>query len=233
MRTPKSGEEKQQAVEIGRRLRELRKGAKLSLQEIADRLNREYGANTNKGMISKYENVIHEPAAGTLFCLARILGVSVDHILGKTDEKNAVFSESGAETAGSAVKIYTRFNPTDGGECDEDTIELIPLTWLVGGRDFFGLRIDGGRLAPRYYDGDVVLFERRGKIERDRVALVSVGEGDAFPCFIIKKREGKLIRPLDPSRKEQYYTTEELAKIPVHIIGAAVQVRRMEYDLPE
>ncbi len=230
MRTPKSDEEKEQAIETGRRLRELRKSAKLSLQEIADRLNSEYGANTNKGMISKYENGIHEPAVGTLFCLARILGVSVDYILGRTDDITGTSISYEPGGMGSVVNVYSRVNPTDGkiAPCG---IELIPREWLVGGRDFFGLRIEGGRLAPRYYDGDIVLFERRGKIARDRVALVSVGEEDAFLCYIVKKREGKLIRPLDPAHREEYFTTAELAEIPVHIIGAAVQVRRMESDI--
>lgn len=228
MRTPKSGEDKQQTVEIGKRLRKLRKDAKLSLQEIADRLNKQYGANTNKGMISKYENGVHEPSAGTLYCLSRILGVSVDYILGRTDMPADKAPEPGAETTACALEVFTRYNPSDGGALDTSVTELIPHTWMIGGRAFFGLKIADGSLAPRYYKDDVIIFERRSKVERDRVALVSVGEEDAFVCFVIKKHEGKIIRPLDPSLEEHYYTTQELADIPVHIIGAAVQVRRIE-----
>lgn len=232
MRTPKSGAEKQEAIEIGSRLRELRKGAKLSLQDIADRLNREYGASTNKGMISKYENGIHEPSAGTVFCLARILGVSSDYILGKTEEKTMP-PEPGAETKAYAVEVFTRYNPLDGGDIDKSSYELIPLSWLVGGREFFALKISGSSLAPRYYDGDVIIFEKRSKTQHEQVGIVSIGTGDAFICNIIKKRDGKVIKPLEPGKAEKFYSTEELASIPVQIIGAAIQVRRMEYIWPE
>lgn len=230
MRTPKSGAEKQRAVEIGTRLKELRKGAKLSLQDIADRLNKEYGASTNKGMISKYENGIHEPSAGTLYCLARILGVSSDYIMGKTEDK-AQPPEAGTQVGAYAVKIYTRFNTEDGGDIDVNRYELIPMTWLTGGRQFFGYRVSGGVLAPRYYDGDVIIFERRSKTVPEQVGLVCVGNQDAVLCNITKKRDGKLIKPLERGKEAQFYTTEELTTKAVQIVGAAVQIRRMEYDL--
>lgn len=231
MRIPKSGAEKQKAVEIGIRLKSLRKGARLSLQDVADRLNDEYGASTNKGMISKYENGIHEPSAGTLFCLARILGVSSDYILGKTEDKSRPV-EPGTEVGAYAVKIFTRYNVSDGGDVDESLHELIPLSWLVGGREFFGLKISGGSLAPRYYDGDIIIFEKRSKTEREQVGIVSIGSADAFICSIIKKRDGKIIKPLAPGAEEKFYTTEQLAETPVHILGAAIQVRRMECEFP-
>lgn len=221
----------QKAWETGQRLKALRKSAGLSLQDIAERLNREYGATTNKGMISKYENGVHEPSAGTLFCLSRILGVSVDYLMGRTENKHDISPASESEGGGCMVPVFLRCNPADGGEIDREATELIPRAWLIGGRSFFGIRIQSGRLAPRYYDGDVVIFERRTKTAHDQVALVSVGEEDAMLCHVIKKREGKIIRPLDPLLSEAYYTTEELAAIPVKILGAAVQVRRMEYSL--
>lgn len=230
MRTPKTALKKQEIKELGVRLKMVRKSARLSLDDVAERLNREYGANCNKGMISKYENGVHEPSAGTVFCLARILGVSPDYLLGKTDEISPPPPDQGTDTQGHVIPIYTRFNPNDGGRLEKGTVELVPQSWTVGGRDFFGIRIRGGDLAPRYYDGDLVIFERRSKIDRDRVGIVSVGGGDAFICLIIRKRDGKWIRPLNRDLKDRFYTTKELTDIPVKIIGAAVQVRRMEFD---
>lgn len=232
MRTPKTGAEKQRAVEIGCRLKALRKGAHLSLQDIADRLNREYGASTNKGMISKYENGIHEPSAGTLFCLARILGVSSDYIMGKTEEKRLP-TDLGVPVEAHAVRVFTRYNAVDGGDVDTKAYEMVPLSWHVGGREFFGFRVSGGMFAPRYYDGDVIIFERRSKTAHEQVGLVCIGDEDAFLCNITKKRDGKLIKPLERGKEAQFYTTEELAARSVQIVGAAVQVRRMEYELFE
>lgn len=231
MRIRKVAAKNQETAAIGLRLKNLRKQSGLSLSDVADRLNREFGANANKGMISKYENGIHEPSAGTVFCLAKVLGVSADYLMGKSDVPDLSDTKQGSELQGRVIKIYTRFNPIDGGECETESVELIPQAWLMGGREFFGIRIQDGSLAPRYYDGDVVIFERRGKMDHDRVGLVSIADGDAFICLILKKRNGKWIKPLDPEKQDVFYTTEQLAEIPVRILGAAVQVRRMEYQL--
>ena len=83
MRKPQTAEKKAEMVRIGNRLNAIRKEAGLSLSDVAERLNRAFGANTNKGMISKYENGIHEPSASTIYCMSRIFGVSIDYINGR------------------------------------------------------------------------------------------------------------------------------------------------------
>lgn len=228
MRTPKSDTQKQEAALVGLRIKAVRKSAGFSLQEVAERLNRDYNANINKGMISKYENGIHEPSAGIIYFLSNIFGVSPDYLLCKTDAMTELNSNSEQYDTGHVLKIYSRYNTTDGGDVENDSIEIIPSKWLLGGHEFFGLRISGSELAPRYYDGDIVIFERRSKIPSDRVGLVSIGSDDAFLCHIVRKRNGKSIIPLDRRTEEMFFTTEQLEESDIHIIGTAVQVRRME-----
>ena len=224
----KSDTKKADAVLIGARLKSVRKNAGFSLQEIAERLNRDFGASINKGMISKYENGIHVPSAGTVHCLSNIFGVSADYLMGKTDEPNEESDSSMPVETGHGIRVYSRFNPADGGEIEIGSVEFIPSGWLAGGHEFFGLRISGSDLAPRYYDGDIVIFEQRSKVPGDRVGLVSIGGKDAFLCHIVRKRTGKAIIPIDRRLKEMFFTTEQLEEDHIHIIGAAVQVRRME-----
>lgn len=179
-------------------------------------------------MLSKYENGIHEPSAGTVYCLANIFGISPEYITCKTDIPNDSDTvDTNAETA-SLITVYARFNPCDGGEIEAGTVEFIPSGWLAGGHEFFGLRIKGSELAPRYYDGDIVIIERRSKVPGDRVGLVTIGAGNAFLCHVVRKRNGKAIIPLNRKWKEKFYTTEQLEESDVRIIGSAVQVRRME-----
>ena len=227
MNTQKSDTKNHNAEIIGARIRQLRKDAGLSLQEIAERLNRDFNANANKGMISKYENGIHEPSAVTVYCLSRIFGVSAEYLSGRSDEMR-VSSQSGGDANGQILTIYTRYNSYDGGDLEEGTVELIPSQWVTGGHEFFGLRITGSRLAPRYYDGDLIIFERCCRVRQDRVALVSVGGNDAFLCHVVRKRTGKSFIPIDRKLDELYYSTEELEQSDIRIIGAAVQIRRME-----
>jgi len=231
MRKPQTIEKKEEMIKLGARLNALRCESGLSLSYVADRLNREYGANTNKGMISKYENGIHEPSATTIYCLSRIFNVSPDYIMGKTDEKVEETPVQGTEATGYCLKLYTSLTDRDNGTTDESESVLIPTSWLVGGQEFFAYRVKGGRFAPRYYDGDILIFQRRIKAKKNQVALVSVDDEEAFLCFVTKKRDGKIITPLDPAYDSVFYTTEEIASRPVRILGLCVQLRRQEFGL--
>ncbi len=228
MRMQQTPEKKAECILIGKRIKEVRKEAGLSLGNIADRLNKEFAANTNKGMLSKYENGIHEPSASMVYCMGLIMGVSSDYLMGKTDEKYPPRAVQGEETTALVLKVYKNLKEFGVGEIDDTAYELIPKNWLVGGREFFGYRVGVGRCAPRYYSGDIIIFEKKMKVARDQIAIVSIGDGDAFLCTVNKKREGKIITPLDPAYEGKFYSTEEIANIPVRIIGAAVQVRRSE-----
>lgn len=230
MRKPQTPEKKEEMLRIGSRLNQIRREAGLSLSDVADRLSREYGANTNKGMISKYENGIHEPSASTIYCLSRIFGVSSDYIMCRTDEKYEPAPTQGAEATGYCVKLFTSMTDRDEGVQDESKTVLIPKEWLVGGREYFAYRVKGGRAAPRYFDGDIIIFERKIKTRKEQVALVSVGDAEAGLCLITKKRTGKIIKPLDPAYDSHFYSTEEIAEIPVKILGVAVELRRQDFE---
>lgn len=230
MRKSQSEERKADAIETGRRMKEVRRESGLSLSDIADRLNRDYGASTNKGMLSKYENGVHEPSATMIYCLSLILGVSTEYLLGTSDEKNPPIPTQGTDGTGYVLDVFSSMKEFGCGVRDPEITEIIPKSWLVGGREYFAYKISGGRFAPRYYAGDIVIFEKKVKVAKEQVALVSVGDSDAFLSLVTKKREGKLIIPLDPAYDERFYTTEEVASVPVRIIGVAVQVRRNEVD---
>lgn len=228
MRKKQTPEKKAEMIRVGARLNAIRREAGLSLTDVAERLNRDYGANTNKGMISKYENGIHEPSASTIFCLSRIFNVSSDYIMCRTEEKVAPTAAQGCESSAYCVKLFTSLTDRDNGVQDFSRNVYIPTNWLVGGKEYFAYVVKGGRFAPKYYDGDIVIFERKIKAKKDQPCLVSVEGGEAFLCTVTKKREGKVVAPLDPAYESKFYSTEEIAKLPVKILGVAVELRRTE-----
>ncbi|MDR1002155.1 MAG: helix-turn-helix domain-containing protein [Oscillospiraceae bacterium] len=228
MRKIRTEEKRTEAIEIGARMKKVRRNAGMSLSDIADRLNRDFGASTNKGMLSKYENGVHAPSASMIYCLSIILGVPADYLLGKSDVDNNGSITQGTEGTGYILNVYTSLTDYNQGEKDLDSTEIIPTSWLKGGRTFFAYKISSGRFAPRYFANDIVIFEKKIKASKDQVALVSVGGAPAFLCLIDKKREGKYFIPLDPAYSSEFYSTQEIAETPVKIIGIAVQLRRPE-----
>lgn len=69
---------------IGNRIKELRKSYGLTLEELADTLNKEYPdtINFNKGKISKWENNREEPRLSSIKILADFFDVPLDYFNG-------------------------------------------------------------------------------------------------------------------------------------------------------
>ena len=70
---------------FGKRLKETRREAGLTLEELAAKYNMTFDGGLNKGTLSKYENGKQEPIVSTVANLAKILNVSVDYLMGTSD----------------------------------------------------------------------------------------------------------------------------------------------------
>ena len=83
---------------IGNRIKELRKSHNLTLEELADTLNKKYPdtINFNKGRISKWENNREEPRLSSVKILADFFDVPLDYFNGidlEQDEISPIYSK--------------------------------------------------------------------------------------------------------------------------------------------
>lgn len=90
----------------GEKIRELRKKAGMTQTQLSEKLNAEYGLNTDRVMVSKWETGFQTPVVSTLSCIAKLFGVSLDYINGTHTNENdnieaakvALFSGAGEVT---------------------------------------------------------------------------------------------------------------------------------------
>jgi transcriptional regulator with XRE-family HTH domain len=72
------------------RLHNLRIEHGYSLESLANELNNRFNASFNKGMLSKYESGKTVPDFKNVPCIAEFFGVSVDYLIGISDNPNLV-----------------------------------------------------------------------------------------------------------------------------------------------
>lgn len=72
---------KKEGITMNFRLKQLRKERKLSQLQLA------FDLNMNQNTISRYENLERQADYDTLIRFADYFGVSVDYLLGRTDDK--------------------------------------------------------------------------------------------------------------------------------------------------
>ncbi len=114
-------------------------------------------------------------------------------------------------------------------EAQEEIIDYvdIPREWTKGDKHFFGLKIKGNSMSPKYLPDDTVVFEQTDDIEyaNNKDACVMVNGCDAtFKKFNINQ-SGVTLTPLNLENEDGYTTTfydvEQVRNLPVKVIGIA------------
>lgn len=105
-----------------------------------------------------------------------------------------------------------------------DYEEITPEMANMG--KIFGLKIKGDSMMPEMAEGDVVLVLEQSDVESGDIAVVMVGSEDATIKRVIKGADSITLIPFNPAYTPMTFSAEECNKLPVRIIGKAVELRR-------
>ena len=152
--------------------------------------------------------------------LSELFEASTDYLLGKEDSPVQGANKIpvlGSIPAGIPV------------EAVEDILdwEEIPASWATGGREYFGLKVKGDSMYPKYLEGDTVILRKQDSCDSGDDCVVMVNGYDATLKQVFLREDGCIeIRPLNPSYPPTTYTPDDIAKLPVSIAGVVVELRR-------
>lgn len=105
-----------------------------------------------------------------------------------------------------------------------DYEEITPELAKTG--EFFALKIHGASMEPRMVEGDVVIVKRQDDVDSGDIAIVLVNGNDATVKRIRKQASGITLIATNTSVYEpHYYSNEEIANLPVKILGRVVELR--------
>ena len=72
-------------MNIGKRLKELRKNNKLSMDSLVEKLNKKYNLRITKSMVSRWENNLSEPSNKFVTAYAKFFNVDLNYLAGITN----------------------------------------------------------------------------------------------------------------------------------------------------
>lgn len=104
-----------------------------------------------------------------------------------------------------------------------DYEEITPQMANMG--TIFGLKIRGDSMEPKMEEGDVVLVVEQPDVDSGDIAVVMVGQEDATIKRVVKNGTGITLVPFNPQYTPLSFTAEQIAEIPVKIIGKAIELR--------
>lgn len=177
---------------------------------------------------SNVENVIK---------ICKELNISVDK-LADSNELVSLLSFDNAEvipTTSDTIQIPVLGTIKAGIAIDaqQDILEYIdiPRNWTKGGKQFYGLRISGDSMFPKYNEGDTVIFEQTNDytIANNKDCAVMVNGFDATFKNVTINESGITLVPLNLNNQDNYsptfYNKEQIANLPVKIVGIAREKR--------
>lgn len=204
------------------KLKTLRKQKGITQSKLAEKLG------ISRSTIAMYETNSSEPDLETLSAIAAFFNVSIDYLLDRNIDDNV----QGLKINRSVVKIPV-FGTIPAGvpiEMIEDSFiedeEEIPADWLIGGNQFFALKVKGQSMMPKFEDGDVIILKQQDDCENGAFCAVSINHTECTFKKVLKKNNGITLMPLNPDYEPLFYTNQEVAELPVTILGVVKEVRR-------
>lgn len=177
-------------------------------------------SSAGKELVTNMKRKGTMPSVEKIRLLANYLGVTTSELLGETP---------GSSSSGVRIPVLGTIPAGIPLDAIEDILdwEEIPAAWATGDRQYFGLRVRGDSMYPRYLDGDTVILQKETTCESGDDCAVLVNGSEATLKQVMIKGDGSLeLRPTNPAYPPRTYSPAEIESIPVQIIGVVVELRR-------
>lgn len=197
----------------------------------------ERDAGLGIGSTSKWSQ--YRPNQASLKKVADYFGVSVDYLLGDSDEpvseemiqnlkrrRESQYCDGLKETKSIQIPVLGKVVAGIPIEAVEEILDFeeIPEEMSYLGQ-FYGLKIKGHSMEPRILEGDVVIVKKQEDAESGDLVIVLVN-GDSATCKkLIKNENGITLQSFNPVFEPMYFSAEDIKNKPVQIIGKVVELR--------
>lgn len=200
------------------RLKELRKSKGLSQTDFA----RRFGVAQNT--VSNWENENRVLDTSTANAIADFFDVSVDYLLGRESAPDGPPAPS--RPGSQWIPVLGRVAAGTPIEAVEDILDYEEIdAQTAASGDCFALKIKGHSMEPKISDGDVVIVRKQDDCDSGDTAVVLVNGDEATVKRIKKEPAGLMLIPSNPAYEPKFYSKDEIAALPVKIVGKVVELR--------
>ena len=156
------------------------------------------------------------PNIGRIEILANYFNIEKSDLIEKRSLKKNRIPVLGKIPAGIPIEMI------------EDVIDYEDISeeMLKGDREYFGLKVSGDSMTPKYLDGDVLIVQKAEDCESGQDCIVMVNGNDGTFKRVIKNKTSIILQPLNPNYEIKFYSNDEIEKLPIKILGVVKEIRR-------
>lgn len=184
--------------------------------------------DVNQTTIARWEDENRIPTIDKAIQVSSILNIPLDILVGKNlqiDNVEPVNIDS------NIIKIPV-FGTIKAGipiESQSDIIDYveIPKIWTRGGKKFYGLKISGDSMFPKYNEDDIVIFEQNDDTtlyHGKDVAIMINGTESTFKKLLVNE-QGIVLQPYNTGYDIMMFSKEDVEQLPIKVVGIAREKR--------
>ena len=176
----------------------------------------------SKSTLQRYETgFVANIPVDRLKIIGGVLGVRPEWLMGfgETDEDKS-------KGKGFSVPVLGYVRAGIPIEAVEDILDYEEISQdLANTGEFFALKIKGDSMEPKISEGDVVIVRRQEQVENGELAVVLVNGNDATVKRFYKNDSGITLISTNPAYPPFIYSKQQVAELPVCIVGKVVELR--------
>ena len=208
-------------MEVGKKIKRLRKERKITQRELANKLN--IAVST----VSSWELGTNKPLMDKIQMMAALFNVKPSYFL--DDEVVSVVRENSISY--DAFRMVPLLGKVTAGEpitAIENKEGSIPVSemFLDRSKEYFYLKVKGDSMNLEFSDGSFVLVEHTSVIENGQIAVVLIDNEEATVKKVMLNDNNIALLPQSTNNTHQP-KLYNLAKDNVQIIGKVVQAMKM------
>ena len=199
----------------------LRNEKNISQQRLADEIG------VDRSTISRIENGEIETTIDNAIKIADVLNVPLNVLV----SKNLQFDNAEYVDTSDVIQIPV-FGTIKAGipiESQNDITEYveIPKSWVKGGKKFFGLKISGDSMFPKYDDNDIVIFQQNNDLDlfNSKDVAVMINHTESTFKKIHVNEQGIVLQPYNSAYDFMMFSKEQVEQLPIKVVGVAVEKR--------
>ena len=203
-------------------LKHLRLQNGMTQEELAKKLDKDYST------IGKWELGQRSPIMTDVIKISELFNISLEKLIGSSIiYDNAEIIDINSNIV--KIPVYGTIKAGIPIESQNDIIDYveIPKDWTIGGKKFYGLKISGDSMFPKYSENDIVIFEQNDDVElyngKD-VAVMINGTESTFKKILVNE-QGIVLQPYNTDYDIMMFSNQQIEDLPIRIVGIAREKR--------
>ena len=184
--------------------------------------------DVNQTTIARWEDENRIPTIDKAIQVSKILNIPLDVLTG-IDLKYDNAEEFDINYEIIKIPVYGTIKAGIPIESQTDIIDYveIPKEWTKGNKKFYGLKISGDSMFPKYDNGDIVIFEQNDDVNlyngKD-VAVMINGTESTFKKILVNE-QGIVLQPYNMAYDIMMFSKEQVEQLPIRVVGIAKEKR--------